>query len=88
MPPRKSSPQPTERVLTVDEQHAAIGRLEARIKELRQLDVSNLQTGDDPPVRDLEQRIKSTHASIYGESSRQYGRLNNAAASLDKTPMS
>jgi predicted nucleotide-binding protein len=46
-----------------------------------------LQAGDAPPVQDLEQRIKSTLASIYGESSRQYGRLKGAA-SLDATSYS
>jgi predicted nucleotide-binding protein len=83
MPPRKSS-QTELKVLTIDEQRAAVGRLESRIKELRELDVSKLQTGDDPPVQDLEQRIKSTLASIYGENSQQYTRLREAT-SLDAT---
>jgi predicted nucleotide-binding protein len=82
---RKPSPPPREsKQLNADEQRSAVGRLEGRIKELRELNTSNLQTGDDPPVQDLEQRIKSTLASIYGENSRQYGRLGDAA-SLDAT---
>jgi predicted nucleotide-binding protein len=84
MPRKPSPPKPTNRELSLDEQQAAIGRLEARIEELRALVVSNLQSGDDPAVQDLEQRIKSTLASIYGEDSRQYVRLKQAA-SLDLT---
>lgn len=76
--------QPQSKELTPEEQRAAVGRLEARITELRALDVSKLRAGDDPLVQDLEQRIRSTLANIYGESSRQYARLENAA-SLDAT---
>jgi predicted nucleotide-binding protein len=86
-PRRPSTSQPESKELTPDEQLAAVGRLEARITELRALDVSALQAGDDPPVQDLQQRIKSTLANIYGESSRQYARLNGAA-SLDATSYS
>jgi hypothetical protein len=32
------------------------------------LEVSGLQAGDDSPVQELEQRIRSTLASTYGES--------------------
>jgi predicted nucleotide-binding protein len=85
MPPRKpSNSQPESKVLTPDEQRAAISRLEARIADLRALDISNLHSGDDQAVQGLEQRIKSTLAIIYGENSRQYARLRQAA-SLDMT---
>jgi hypothetical protein len=82
--PRKPQNQPQEKVLSSDDRRAAVGRLEQRIKELKDLDVSKLQTGDDAPVQELEQRIKATLASVYGESSRQYARLRDAA-SLDST---
>lgn len=81
---KPTPPKREDKELGPDEQRAAVARLETRIKELRELDVSNLHTGDDPPVQDLEQRIRSTLASIYGENSRQYFRLE-AAASLDAT---
>jgi predicted nucleotide-binding protein len=84
---KPATSQPQSKDLTPDEQRAAVGRLEARIAELRALDTSKLQAGDDPPVQDLEQRIKSTLASIYGEGSQQYARLKNAA-SLDITTYS
>ncbi len=83
MTPRKTS-APKERILTPDEQRAATSRLEARITELRELDVSILKSGTDPAVESLEQRIRATLASIYGENSRQYARLGDAA-SLDAT---
>lgn len=82
---RKSVSAPSERrVLTATEQRSAIGRLEARIKELHELPVQTLQTSDDPPVANLEQRIRSTLAHIYGEGTVQYNRLLEAA-SLDTT---
>jgi hypothetical protein len=84
MPRKPSPPKPESTVLSADEHRAAVSRLEQRIKDLRELDVSNLQAGDDPPVQDLGQRIKSMLASIYGEGSRQYARLRDAA-SLDAT---
>jgi predicted nucleotide-binding protein len=83
MPPRKTA-SPEEKVLTLDEQRAAAGRLEARIAELRALDVSKIESGSDPSVQDLEQRIKSTLANIYGDNSRQYQRLQGATH-LDTT---
>jgi predicted nucleotide-binding protein len=87
MPRKPLASPPESKELTPDAQRAAIGRLEARIIELRALDVSKLQAGDDPPVQVLQQRIKSTLANIYGESSRQYARLKGAP-SLDATSYS
>jgi predicted nucleotide-binding protein len=81
---RPTTPTREERRLSPEEQRSAVARLESRIGELRELDVSTLQDGDDPPVQTLAQRIKATLASIYGETSRQYERLEGAT-SLDAT---
>jgi hypothetical protein len=72
------------KVMTPGEQRASIGRLEARIKELRELDVSGIRSGDDPPVEGLEHKIRATLANIYGEQSAEYDRLRGAT-SLDAT---
>jgi len=72
------------RILTVQEQRAAIERLQARIRELNDLDVSAVSSGADLPVVQLEKRIASTLASIYGEASEQYARLKSSAH-LDHT---
>jgi predicted nucleotide-binding protein len=54
--------------LTPDGKRAAIARLESRIKELENLDVSKVQTRKDGQlVRDLERRVNSTIADIYGK---------------------
>jgi predicted nucleotide-binding protein len=61
-----------------------VGRLEARIKELHAFDVSKITTGDDPEIQALQSRIRSTLASIYGEDSAEYARLEQACY-LDST---
>lgn len=84
MPRKPSTPKKESKVMTPAEQQAAFGRLETRIKELRELEASGLKAGDDQPVQELEQRIRSTLASIYGENSPEYARLRDAAH-LDAT---
>jgi predicted nucleotide-binding protein len=79
-PPAPKAP----RSLSSSAKASAIARLEARIKELNDLSVANLTSGDDPPVSGLEGRIRSTLAGIYGEDSAEYDRLQ-IAASLDAT---
>jgi predicted nucleotide-binding protein len=81
---RKPPAPTTSRPLSSSAQVSAVARLEARIKELSDLSVANLTSGDDPSVSGLESRISSTLASIYGENSSEYGRLQ-IAASLDAT---
>lgn len=81
---RKPSATKATRSLSPSEKTSAILRLEARIKELRDLTVANLTSGDDPSVTDLEGRIRSTLAGIYGEGSAEYSRLR-VAANLDAT---
>jgi predicted nucleotide-binding protein len=83
MPPRKSS-KPEPKVLSVAEQRSAIARLETRIREISEIDVSTIAAGDDSPIANLEQRIHATLASIYGENSAEFNRLIGAA-SLDAT---
>ncbi len=72
---RKPSSQPASRRLSFEEKGAAVRKLEARVKELEELSVGSIATGDDPPIVQLEQRIKSTLANIYGEDSAEYSRL-------------
>jgi hypothetical protein len=76
-------PNPS-RTLTASEKTSAIARLEARIVELRDLAITNLQRGDDQPVTVLGSRIRSTLANIYGQDSAEYDRLQ-IAAKLDTT---
>jgi predicted nucleotide-binding protein len=81
---KRADSSPPSRGLSTDEKRAALTRLEARIKEIEQLDTSRLQRGDDASVQSLEARIKSTLASIFGEASAEYRRLR-LASDLDAT---
>jgi predicted nucleotide-binding protein len=83
----RSPPQKPSAKLTPEQMRAAVPRLEARIKELNELNVSEVNRGDDPPVDGLSARISSTLASIYGENTIEYERLN-IAAELDSTTYS
>lgn len=76
-------PKPS-RVLSAAEKSSAIARLEARIKELHDLAVAGLTKGDDSSVTNLEGRIRSTLANLYGHDSAEYDRLQ-IAADLDGT---
>lgn len=81
---RKPTPVSESRSLTNTEKQAAVARLDTRLRELRELDVSQLNSGDDPRVTDLEQRIEATLVNIYGQDSPSYNRLN-IASSIDAT---
>jgi predicted nucleotide-binding protein len=81
---RKTTSPTVSRQLSNTDKQAAVSRLDSRISELRGLEVSSLQSGDDPPVAALEGRIRSTLAMIYGEDSPEYNRLS-IAADLDAT---
>lgn len=81
---RKPSVSQTSKTLTYPEKQSAISRLQSRIGELRQLDVTQITRADDSSVTDIEGRIRSTLASIYGQASIEYDRLS-VAAHLDTT---
>jgi hypothetical protein len=73
--------EPPNRQLTRAEQESAVKRLNARIKDIEELDISSIQTAS---ILEVQNRIKSTLAAIYGERSPAYSRLA-AAAKLDDT---
>jgi predicted nucleotide-binding protein len=75
---------PSRANLSAEAARQAVPRLETRIRELRDLDLTKIQSADDPTIRDVEARIKSTLASIYGEQTAEYRRLVDAA-DLDLT---
>lgn len=81
---KKADPIAPSRRLSEAEQAAALARLDARIKEIENLDTSSIQRGDDPAIQAVEARVKSTLASIFGEGSAEYRRLR-LAAHLDAT---
>lgn len=81
---RKPTNSPSSHILTTSDKQAAVARLEARVKELRELNASEINDGDDPKVTDLERRIQATLANIYGQGSPDYGRLL-VAANIDAT---
>jgi hypothetical protein len=57
---------------------AAIPLLEARVTELRALDVQSISKGSDPSVQGLAARIMSTLSRIYGEDTLEFERLKEA----------
>lgn len=77
------TPPPRAR-LSTEAARQAVPRLEARIRELRELDLRNIHSAEDPAIEELEARIRSTLASIYGEDAAEYRRLVHAAK-LDQT---
>jgi len=88
MAPRKSSEISRQtKNLTTEEQRSAIERLQRRIREIRSLDISAIQKGTDSAVTGLEESIRATLASIYGDNSEQYNRLIPASV-LDRTTYS
>lgn len=78
-------PAPPPRAnLSTEAARQAVPRLDARIRELREVDLTKVQSANDPTIQDIEARIKSTLASIYGEHTAEYRRLVDAA-DLDLT---
>jgi predicted nucleotide-binding protein len=62
----------------------AIIRLEARLADLRALDVSTITKGKDPAVRAVETKIMSGLSQIYGADTYEFERLSSAGK-LDRT---
>lgn len=79
-PPAATPPKP----FSDAEKRSALGRLEARVKELRELDLSKTFDGDAEAVATLEGKIRSTLANIFGEDSAEFNRLR-VASHLDTT---
>jgi hypothetical protein len=84
MAKRQTPSLPVSRALSAADKRGAITQLEGRIKDIEAIDISRIQRGDDPAVQTVEARIKSTLASIFGEGSAEYRRLD-IAADLDAT---
>jgi len=82
---RKGS-TPTRRSsnLSPEQMRGAIPLLEARVKELRALDIQSISKGSDPQVQTLAASIVSTLSRIYGEDTFEFARLREAA-DLDDT---
>jgi predicted nucleotide-binding protein len=84
---RKPTSATESKTLSYAEKQTAITRLQSRIHELHNLDITQIIRADDPPVADLQGRIRSTLANIYGQNSVEYDRLV-IAADLDRTSYS
>ncbi len=73
------TPAPPPRAnLSTEEARQAVPRLEARIRDLRELDLTKVSSAKDSVIQELQARIKSTLASIYGEDTAEYKRLLDA----------
>jgi len=84
MAKRQTPAAPPSRILSAADKRAAVTRLESRIKDIEAIDTSGLQSGDDPAVQTVEARIRSTLASLFGEGTAEYRRLE-LATNLDAT---
>jgi predicted nucleotide-binding protein with TIR-like domain len=73
-----SAPVRRSRDLSPEQMRAAIPLLEARVKELRALDVQTISKGSDPKVQGLAAHIMSTLSGIYGEDTLEFERLKEA----------
>ena len=71
---RRQAPKPSAN-LSLDAMRLAIPRLQARVRELHDLDVSSIKNGSDKQVMSLQGRVHATLASIYGEGTREFERL-------------
>jgi hypothetical protein len=79
-----TTPAPRPANLSPEQMRSGITKLERRVAELQQLDVSKITAGDDPAVKKLSAAIQNTLASIFGPDSHEYGQLINATQ-LDDT---
>jgi predicted nucleotide-binding protein len=65
--------------LSIEAKRTAVPRLEARVRDLEQLDIASISSADDERVQSLSARIRSTLAQIYGEDTLEFARLSDAA---------
>lgn len=75
MPRRTSPPEPKPANLSPQQMRVAIPKLERRITELREIDVTTIQERGDPRLAALEQKIDDTLVEIFGNDSLDYMRF-------------
>lgn len=75
MPRRATSPEPKPANLSTQQMRVAIPKLERRIAELREVDVSSIQERSDPRFAALEQKIDDTLVEIFGNDTLDYMRF-------------
>jgi predicted nucleotide-binding protein len=69
-------PQPAR--LSPADMKAGSTRLRQRIADLQALPIGKLTAGDDPAVSELQSRVESTVAQVFGPGSHEYSRLSMA----------
>lgn len=75
---------PVAPVLSDDDKRKAINRLENRIRELEDLPVATINSGDDAAIKSLSASIRATLVAIYGAGTPEYN-IYRAATTLDLT---
>jgi hypothetical protein len=85
MAKRGSSREKPSAKLSDDEKRAAIERLRARINDLNELDLQKIVNDTSEVIQPINARIRATLASIYGEDTTDFARLESACY-IDDTP--
>jgi predicted nucleotide-binding protein len=82
---RKQPPQPESKVLTADDLRTGIRKLQRRIDDLTQFDVSVIEERFDSKASALTDKINSTLADIFGRDTPEYN--HHSIWSLDTLPL-
>lgn len=75
---------PSSANLTADQMRSGIIKLERRVRELKELDVAQLKSGDDPALLALEASVKGTLQDVFGPDTLEY-KTYYSATDLDLT---
>jgi len=82
---RKKPPQPESKVLSIEDLRTGIRKLQKRIDELSQFDVSVIEERFDSKASALKDKINSTLADIFGRDTPEYN--DHSIWSLDTLPL-
>ena len=82
---RAKTPEPKTANLTVEQMRSALTKINRRIADLKNFDVSTIRERWDPVVEALEKKVNSTLQEILGHNTVEYNEYS--IYSLDTLPM-
>ncbi len=79
---RKKEPEPVEAHLSFQQMKEAIPKIDRRLAELNELDVSSITEYGDAKVQALENKLDTLLVSIFGSGTVEYNRYRHSATTI------
>lgn len=88
MPRKPNQPEPRQAHLSYEEMEAAVTKIDRRVAELDEFDVSSVNDRTDPRINALGKKLDGLLVSIFGAATVEYERYHWSVTRLDTAPRS